>query len=441
MNNFIYTEKPSVGIVQIPIALLAHHPDNPRKDLGDLTELAASIKAKGVMQNLTVVPYRDAGGTGCYHVVIGNRRMEAAKKAGLPTLPCVIAHMTKAEQVQTMLLENMQRENLTPYEQAQGFRLMMDFGDSVGQISEKTGFSETTVRRRLKMAELDAETLHRVSERQLSLTDFDRLAEIEDVNVRNKVLEHIGTNNFDWHVAKAKEQQNERRVQETWRTALNAAGFTEIAAWSGGFVGMEGNLGTQVRMGTKKPEDLKPESYEADVRYYFFDYNWLYFRREKPAEVEQDEQDDEAERLREASYKALEQANDRTYALRLAYVKGMSESEAKKHAEAAIAAMAENDTYRCYWNDLDELFDCEGDALRQAIASYPYRTLLYMGFIASCGLHGNLQTYTWRAQYVPPIAGLTRLCHFLSAIGYTPSDEEVTLLDGTSELYLKEDAQ
>lgn len=95
-------------LVYLPINALFPHPDNPRKDLGDLTELTDSIKAKGILQNLTVVPFWfKTTGVGCdcpkeqaemgYLVVIGNRRLEAAKAAGLNTLPCIIAKMTQAE--------------------------------------------------------------------------------------------------------------------------------------------------------------------------------------------------------------------------------------------------------------------------------------------------------------------------------------------------------
>ena len=75
-------------ITIIPLNLLEHHPENPRKDLGDLTELAESIRKNGVMQNLTVVPDME---NSKYMVVIGNRRMEAAKLAGVADLPCVIS--------------------------------------------------------------------------------------------------------------------------------------------------------------------------------------------------------------------------------------------------------------------------------------------------------------------------------------------------------------
>lgn len=200
-DNFTYTDKPSEGIIQIPIGLLVHHPDNPRKDLGDLSELTESIKARGVLQNLTVVPAKEQGGTGVYYVVIGNRRLEASKAAGLEVLPCVISDMPYAEQLSTMLLENMQRVDLTPFEQAQGFQMMINFGESVESIAEKTGFSKKTVKRRLKMAELDQDVLKEVSGRQLSLDDFDRLAQVEDIGKRNELLRDIGTNNFDMRVS------------------------------------------------------------------------------------------------------------------------------------------------------------------------------------------------------------------------------------------------
>ncbi len=123
-----------------------------------------------------------------YKVIIGHRRLAAAKAAGLEKVPCVVADMTPKEQLQTMLLENMQRSDLTVYEQAQGFQLMLDMGSTMEEIAEKSGFSQTTVRRWVKMMELDQEKLKEVSKRQLSLADFDKLAQIEDIKVRHPEL-------------------------------------------------------------------------------------------------------------------------------------------------------------------------------------------------------------------------------------------------------------
>lgn len=179
-------------IVYIGVDQLHPHPDNPRKDLGDLTELAESIKAKGVLQNLTVVPAED----GDYLIVIGHRRHVAAKLARLAEVPCVIADMTPQEQFETMMVENVQRSDLTVYEQAEGFQTMLDMGGSVEQVAQKTGFSETTVRSRIKLLALDKKKFQKAEERGGTMSDYLKLNEIRDPEARNRVLDTIGTSNF-----------------------------------------------------------------------------------------------------------------------------------------------------------------------------------------------------------------------------------------------------
>jgi ParB family chromosome partitioning protein len=103
----------------IQVEKLYPHPDNPRKVIGDVTELAESIKANGILQNLTVVPNNDDwDDKSDFTVVIGHRRLAAAKQAGLTELPCAVVEMTEKEQLSTMLTENMQRSDLTVYEEA-----------------------------------------------------------------------------------------------------------------------------------------------------------------------------------------------------------------------------------------------------------------------------------------------------------------------------------
>lgn len=131
-------------IQNISIELVKVHPNNVRKTYNDIEELAESIKAKGILQNLTVVP--DPQEPGKYLTVIGNRRLTAARMAGLETVPCIVSDMDEKEQTSVMLLENIQRSDLTVYEQAQGFQMMLDLGETEDTIAEKTGFSKKTVR-------------------------------------------------------------------------------------------------------------------------------------------------------------------------------------------------------------------------------------------------------------------------------------------------------
>lgn len=188
----------SRGIVNLPVRSLTPHPENPRKDLGDLTEMSESIKKNGVLQNLTVIP-KDIDGNDCncndafrYMVIIGHRRLAAAKAAGVDTVPCrIVEGMTHDEQLLTMLEENMQRSDLTPYDQAQGFQLMLDLGQTVEDIEEKSGFSKTTIYHRLNMAKLDKELLKEKQEDdsfQLSISDLIELEKVKDVEKRNEIL-------------------------------------------------------------------------------------------------------------------------------------------------------------------------------------------------------------------------------------------------------------
>lgn len=216
--------RPINGLMcKLPIDKLVPHPDNPRKDLGDLTELAASIEAKGVLQNLTVV---EADGD-TYRIVIGHRRHAAAKMAGLKKLPCVIADMTPQEQFETMMVENVHRADLTAYEQAEGFQMMLDMGGSVEQVAQKTGFSETTIRRRVKLLELNKEKFHQAEERGATMTDYLKLNEIKDPERRNVVLGTIGTPDFNQTFRAAINHQKNMEWLQTIIDDLRSADWCE----------------------------------------------------------------------------------------------------------------------------------------------------------------------------------------------------------------------
>lgn len=200
-------------IQDIAIEQLDIHPQNVRKVYTDIDELAESIKARGVMQNLTVVPNPDKKDH--YLVVIGNRRLTAARKAGLKTMPCSVVEMTEKEQISTMLLENIQRSDLSVSEQAQGFQLMLDLGETETTIAEKTGFSRSTVRHRLNLAKLDQETLTRREENknfQLTLTDLYELEKVQDVKKRNEILKTVSSSReIAW---KAKQVAKEEKIKK-----------------------------------------------------------------------------------------------------------------------------------------------------------------------------------------------------------------------------------
>lgn len=180
-------------IEMIPICMLMHHPDNPRKDLGDLEELTASIKANGILQNLSIVRPDGWKGTDedIFWVLIGNRRLEAAKAAGLSELPCQIVRMGHTEQIATMLQENMQRSDLTIYEQAKGIQMMMDLGFDKDQIADRTGFSKSTIERRLAVASLPEKEAKQAVELGYDLLDLVEISKIESKKVQKELLSNL----------------------------------------------------------------------------------------------------------------------------------------------------------------------------------------------------------------------------------------------------------
>ena len=313
----------------IEIDKLVQHPDNPRKDLGDLIELADSIKANGILQNLTVVPYiGEVTGEpieGLYRVVIGHRRLAAAKLAGLKEVPCIISKMSPADQVATMLLENMQRNDLTVYEQAQGFQMLLNFGDSVGMVSLRTGFSENTVRRRIKLLELDQEKFKSSVQRGATLFDYAQLEMVENLDLRNKVLDEIGTPNFKWKLQQAIEKEKNDKVIAIMLTQISAFA-TEIED-SNGLRYITAYYPSQY----KDKEIEMPVDADA-VQYYYLasEYNYITLYSNTKEALEIDTVTKEKESQRKARHNALEKISKRAVEFRRDFIRNISNEKAKK---------------------------------------------------------------------------------------------------------------
>ena len=127
----------------IPVDQIRPNPDQPRKVLGDLRELTDSIREKGVLEPLLVryVPREDA-----YHIISGERRYHAARAAGLREVPAIEKMADDAETLEIALIENMQRKDLTPFEEAEGLhRLATTFEYRHEDLAKKIGKSRTSV--------------------------------------------------------------------------------------------------------------------------------------------------------------------------------------------------------------------------------------------------------------------------------------------------------
>jgi len=224
---------------QIGLNEIHPHPQNPRRDLGDVSELTESIKKNGIMQNLTVIPgHWDESGKHHeegYTLLIGHRRYKASMAAGIDSVPCrIITGMDEREQLSTMLEENMQRADLTVWEQAQGFQMMLDLGESEDDLAEKTGFSKQTIKHRLQIAKLDSNLLKKKENDksfQLTLTDLYELEKIEDINRRNEVLKNCySSRDLAFRAKQAAFQEKRDNLYKIFEEKCKALGIKEAKA-------------------------------------------------------------------------------------------------------------------------------------------------------------------------------------------------------------------
>lgn len=171
-----------MNLTEVPIANLANHPGNIRRNLGDLTELIESIAGIGVLQPLTVAPAADFFESHTYVVIAGHRRLAAARIAGLTTIPCLVRPdlTLEVDQLQAMLVENIQRSDLTVMEEAVAYEQLGLMGVTAAKIAKTTGRSRQTVESRLKLMDLPEKARGRVDSGQLSLKDAEWFAQFAD---------------------------------------------------------------------------------------------------------------------------------------------------------------------------------------------------------------------------------------------------------------------
>src|SRR6059058_5832969 len=135
----------------LPIDKLDANPDQPRTEIGDLTDLTASIKEKGVLEPLLVKPTP----TGRWMIIAGERRWRAATAAGLKEVPCIEMDVDDSAVAEIALIENMQRKDLTPWEEADGLRALCErFGYTHEDVARKVGKSRSTVTEALSIASI-----------------------------------------------------------------------------------------------------------------------------------------------------------------------------------------------------------------------------------------------------------------------------------------------
>lgn len=148
-------ERPLRDTRKVPIEHLEPNPRNPRKTFAekDLADLTESLKAKGIVQPILVRP--SAGKTDRYEIIAGERRWRAAQRAGLYEAPIVIRDVTDQEALEIAIIENVQRADLNPIEEAMGYeQLTAEFEYSQGQLAKVIGKSRSHVANTLRLLKL-----------------------------------------------------------------------------------------------------------------------------------------------------------------------------------------------------------------------------------------------------------------------------------------------
>jgi ParB family chromosome partitioning protein len=152
-------------LIQVPVALIHPNPAQPRQVFREesLAELAQSIREKGVLQPLLVRPKGEG-----YELIAGERRYRAALLAGLEEVPAIVGNLGDREALELALVENLQREDLNPVEEARGFARLLEMGLSQEEIARAVGKARSTVTNALRLLQLPSEVLEALEEGLIS---------------------------------------------------------------------------------------------------------------------------------------------------------------------------------------------------------------------------------------------------------------------------------
>ena len=441
-------------LVYISTDCIEPHPDNPRKDLGDLTELSDSIKQNGILQNLTVVPQEEAGK---YTALIGHRRLAAAKLAGLTEVPCVVAEMEYRDQIGTMFAENVQRADLTPYEQAECIQMMIDLGASQIDVAKQTGLSEATVSRRLRLLKLDKKKFDQAQERGgASMEQYIKIAEIKSKTDQKELLDAVGTDNFNARYRRAMMEQTIKEL--TPKAIKEAATFAKPAPkgvdrWTSGY-----SREVSCDIDQWKPGALILKKTKKGGEYFYYvGYGTIYIllKEEKTATTNKISEKEKAARKRR---RELRRITEEMYELRREFMMNFTAGLKNKDVlfEYALAQMVGRYAGSLYHTNFDKkplqekieqspekTYSINKDLLKAFYDKDPGAT---MALIVYCNSGDSKESGYYYASYGESMPShkdnrdLDVLYEYLCRLGYRMCDEEKQLQDGTHPLFQKEGA-
>ena len=176
-------------IWHIPVGAIVPNTHQPRRNFSaqELEDLSASIKTHGILQPLLVTERLDGG----YELVAGERRWRAAQMSGLATVPALIKKLANQQKLEVALIENIQRENLNPIEEAFAFqRLMDEFSLTQQEVAEKVGKSRPAVANTVRLLSLPEEIQAALSDKRINMGQARALVSLDD---RKKQLDMLSS--------------------------------------------------------------------------------------------------------------------------------------------------------------------------------------------------------------------------------------------------------
>lgn len=177
-------------VEMVPVAKIIPNPNQPRKHFSDesLAELAESIKTFGVIQPISVRKVND----GMYELVSGERRLRASKLAGLTEIPALQVKISDKDSAVIAIIENVQREDLSYFEEAESYRqLMKYYGMTQSDIAKLIGKSQSFVANKIRLLKMDDSVIQSVKENGLSERHARALLKIPDAEIQKEVIKEI----------------------------------------------------------------------------------------------------------------------------------------------------------------------------------------------------------------------------------------------------------
>lgn len=318
MSNYQSNE-----IKLINTSLIDPHPDNPRKNIGDVTDLAASIKTNGLLTPLSVVPNGSR-----YRVIAGHRRLAACKQAGTGAVPCFVLDLDPLQQLEAMITENCQREQLTVLEEADAIQGMLDLGATTAGVAHRLGRSGDYVRDRAKAASIDNEVrASRDDFGQLTIGQLVAIARYDGQPDRQKKLaQAAGTSNFDYILHNIERDDRDRQWIESVAALLvesdNGINLIPDPPYSNPEWRYAGCMFPSTGTPEETIEELRKQNPDAVSVHEATQTIYLWDRRDAAAEAEKEAQRAAEQAERDARWHALEEYAAASADKRMAWLHG-----------------------------------------------------------------------------------------------------------------------